>query len=316
MKKRNWTEYAKYPYKRTPAGLRNMRRTRNTDDHKRRYPSDNYDGNRKDQLEVDTITAGITGAADELDALTIRLRDMQGAMYLQDDALQRIYEQAGVQYTGNPYAVADFEEAMHQPRKPTLPVQVETKGRAYTQERTMDEQLDRAALNAQTMVNTMEAMQIRLKAHRFSVAWHKQALAAIQPIRARSVGPPKQPTQYEWHGDGDFMDSIDLQESEELDDSDFMDSIDLQESEELDAAPRKPAYQQRPFEPDADYSHPAYQQSPLEPDADYSHPAYQQKALEPETHYSRPMYPSRPVLTRSPNLRHRTFWDRTFRTVR
>ena len=283
MKKRNWTEYAKYPYKRTPAGLRNMRRTRNTDDHKRRYPSDNYDGNRKDQFEIDTITAGITGAADELDALTIRLRDMQGAMYLQDDALQRIYEQAGVQYTGNPYAVADFEEAMHQPRKPTLPVQVETKGRAYTQERTMDEQLDRAALNAQTMVNTMEAMQIRLKAHRFSVAWHKQALAAIQPIRARSVGPPKQPTQYEWHGDGDFMDSIDLQESEEL-----------------DAAPRKPAYQQRPFEPDADYSH----------------PAYQQKALEPETHYSRPMYPSRPVLTRSPNLRHRTFWDRTFRTVR
>ena len=172
-----WVDYEKSLQGRTERELRRQRRvfalTRNQT--LERYDERDYYAASSEQVAIDRITADTTGAADALDAVTVRLRSLQERMHRQDDALQSVHDRLGLAYSRNPYAASGFTASVRGvARVPAPPLR---KG-CFGNDRLMNEQLDRVTLNIQHMADELDGMDIRLNAQRCAVVWHTGALRA------------------------------------------------------------------------------------------------------------------------------------------
>jgi hypothetical protein len=150
------------------------------------------------QKELDSITAQMSDAYREVDKLTIKTRALQRMVHWQEDAMQLLYEHVGATYAPNPYTMDDFKKLAQERPSPeaTKTIADRTKfklpeSRRYAPPNTlhrfdkvsrMSDQLDRSALNAQTLAHALAGMEITIRIQREAMAWHTGAL-----VRARLI---------------------------------------------------------------------------------------------------------------------------------
>ena len=158
--------------------------------HKRRTGRDYFHTGTREQSEIEHITANAAALADELDGMTARLRGMQETMHRQDATLQRVCEDAGLEYSRNPYAAPGFDVQPVSGFKGDDLDFSQWEG-LHVNTRMMNTQLDRVDVYATHMMRVLDGLEICLVAHRRALAWHANAERAQREEARRRVCSPR-----------------------------------------------------------------------------------------------------------------------------
>ena len=159
----------------------------------------------REQSKIEHITATTAALATELDGMAAWLRGMQETMHRQDVALQRACENAGLEYSRNPYADPGFDVQPVSGFKGDDLDFSQWEG-LHVNTRMMNTQLDRVDVYATHMVDALGGLEICLVAHRRALAWHANAeRAQREEARRRVCSPRKCEASETWHREHEEM---------------------------------------------------------------------------------------------------------------